>query len=363
MWRAAKVCFLYIGTVIGAGFASGREIALFFGDTAPWSVALAALFMAVPEALFLIAGKRALLPSGTAVKTGVFIAAFSSVAAMLAGCELALSDLTGITGLGVIAALLAGALVVGGTEKMKLANAVLIPLLLALLLAVYIKSGSPVFGGGFSLLKPMHYAGLDVLMGGMIISREGEKLNGKQIALTCVFSALFLGIVLFVLQNIVLSDGMNSSMPVIAVADKVGLKIAAGILVVIAVFTTLVSSLDVLTESVRGTLSSFGGVRAENPPRRSRFRSVAARLGEARDRPLVVFGCLVALYPVSFFGFENIVDSLYPFVGLCGMVMTVLTAARLAGALLGSRQGKGFASKFRSALAPKQKPRELRGRA
>ena len=141
------------------------------------------------------------------------------------------------------------------------------------------------------------------------------------------------------------------------------MKLAAGILVVIAVFTTLVSSLDVLTESVRGTLSSFGGVRAENSPRRSRFRSVAARLGEARDRPLVVFGCLVALYPVSFFGFENIVDSLYPFVGLCGMVMTVLTAARLAAALLGSRPGKGFASKFRSALAPKQKPRELRGRA
>ena len=214
MWRAAKVCFLYIGTVIGAGFASGREIALFFGDTAPLNVALTAVFMAVPEALFLVAGKLGALPSGTVVKTGVFVAAFSSVAAMLAGCELALVELTGFAGLGVIAAIAAGMLVIGGTEKMKLANTVLIPLLLILLLVVYVKSGSPVYGGSFSLVKPAHYAGLDVLMGGMIISREGKKLNGKEIALTCAFSAAFLGIVLFVLQNIVLSDGTNASMPV-----------------------------------------------------------------------------------------------------------------------------------------------------
>lgn len=61
-------------------------------------------------------------------------------------------------------------------------------------------------------------------MGGMVISREGRKLKGKEIALTCVFSTLFLGVVLFVLQNIVLSDDFGSSMPVLAVAEGVGLK-------------------------------------------------------------------------------------------------------------------------------------------
>lgn len=364
MWRAVKVCFLYIGTVIGAGFASGREIALFFGDTAPLNVALAAVFMAVPEALFLVAGKLGALPSGTVVKTGVFIAAFSSVAAMLAGCELALVDLTGIAGLGVIAAIAAGMLVIGGTEKMKLANTVLIPLLLALLLAVYIKSGSPVYGGSFSLVKPMHYAGLDVLMGGMIISREGKKLSGKEIALTCLFSAAFLGVVLFVLQNIVLSDKMSSSMPVLAVADGVGLKIAAGILIVIAVFTTLVSSLDILSDSLTDALrgAAASPLRAHGRARKTARRSerkthrtsgnadrlptteppqaakekrgvlhrAAAYISAPEHRSLAVFLCLLLLYPVSFFGFENIVNSLYPFVGLCGVAMTVLTALKLA---------------------------------
>ena len=280
MWRAAKVCFLYIGTVIGAGFASGREIALFFGDTAPWNVALAALFMAVPQALFLTAGKAGALPNGFAVRTGVLIAALSSVAAMLAGCELALYELCGIAGLGAAAAVAAGVTVAGGTEKMKLVSAVLIPLLLVLLLAVYLKSGAPTHDGSLSLLKPAHYAGLDVLMGGMIISREGKNLRGREIVSTCLMSAVFLAAVLFMLQNIVLSDEMHSSMPVIAVADQVGLKTAAGVLVVIAVFTTLVSALDILTESVRDAFA-----RLAVSPSLSEAEGARSPALRARDPP------------------------------------------------------------------------------
>ncbi len=326
MWRAAKVCFLYIGTVIGAGFASGKEIALFFGDTAPAGVALAAFFMALPEALFLYAGKHDLMPSGTVVRTGVFIAALSSVAAMLAGCELALDDLTGVAGLGALAAVAAGVLVVLGTEKMKLANALLIPLLLLLLVAVYVKGGAPAFGGTFSLLKPVHYAGLDVLIGGMIISKEGKKLSSKEIFFTCAMSALFLGGVLFMLQNIVLSDETHSSMPVLAVAESVGLKAAAGVLVVIAVFTTLVSSLSILTDE---SVSALAGYAASPSRRRGLLRRAAAYLSSPSHRAAAVFCCLAALYPVSFFGFENIVAALYPFVGACGVVMTAVTAFKV----------------------------------
>ena len=320
------MCFLYIGTVIGAGFASGKEIALFFGDTAPAGVALAAFFMALPEALFLYAGKHDLMPSGTVVRTGVFIAALSSVAAMLSGCELALDDLTGVAGLGALAAVAAGVLVVLGTEKMKLANALLIPLLLLLLVAVYVKGGAPAFGGTFSLLKPVHYAGLDVLIGGMIISKEGKKLSAKEIFFTCAMSALFLGGVLFMLQNIVLSDETHSSMPVLAVAESVGLKAAAGVLVVIAVFTTLVSSLSILTDE---SVFALAGYAASPSRRRGLLRRAAAFLSSPSHRAAAVFCCLAALYPVSFFGFENIVAALYPFVGACGVVMTAVTAFKV----------------------------------
>ena len=331
MWRALKVCFLYIGTVIGAGFASGREISLFFGDTAPLNVAFSAVFMAILEALFLIAGRVRALPDNTAVRTGVVIASFSSVTAMLAGGEYALFSVTGLHSLGVLMAVAAGWLVVSGIEKIKLANSLLIPLLIALLLAVYFKNGAPVFQGSFSIVKPLHYSGLDVLLGGIVISREGEKLKKSELAATCVFSTLFIGGVLFVLQNIVLSDDLRSSMPVLAVAEKVGLKSGAGILIAIAIFTTLVSSLDVLVSYIRRAFALYAERHAVSPREKpSPLARFAAFYSLPDNRRLAVFLPLPVLYAVSLFGFDLIVDSLYPFVGLCGMAMTAGTAFNLA---------------------------------
>ena len=330
MWRVLKIAFLYIGTIIGAGFASGREISVFFGDTAPLGVALSALFMAALAALFMTAGKLSALPDGTAVRTGVVIASFSSVAAMLAGGEFALQSVFGVPSLGVVMAVAAGVTVTLGIEKIKVVSTVLIPLLIALLVVIYVKVGAPVFQGSFSLVKPLHYSGLDVLLGGIVIAREGKKLNGKQIVGVAVLCALAIGVMLFILQNIVLSDDLRSSMPVLAVAEKVGLKSAAGILIVIAIFTTLISSLDVLVDYVRQAFALYAerhpATRAAKPSpmlRFARFCTLPA------NRRLAVFLPLPVLYAVSLFGFDLIVDSLYPFVGLCGMAMTAGTALKL----------------------------------
>ena len=130
-------------------------------------------------------------------------------------------------------------------------------------------------------------------------------------------------------------------MPVIAVADQVGLKTAAGVLVVIAVFTTLVSALDILTESVRDAFARLAVSPSLSEAESTHFPALRARIGRFAEafsspsrRTAAVFVCLAALYPVSFLGFETIVDALYPFVGLCGVAMTVLTALSLAKKLI-----------------------------
>lgn len=330
--RALRVTFLYIGAIIGAGFASGREIAVFFGDTAPAWVALSALFMGLLAALFMTAGKTGALPAGTAVETGVTVASFSSAAAMIAGSEYVLRAAAGVPLFGAVAAIAAGAVVSRGIERIKTVSTLLIPLLVVLLVAVYLKNGAPVFGGEFSVVKPMHYAGLDVLLGGMMISREGKDLSAKQIAAVSLLSAAVFGLLLFMLQNIVLSDDMNSSMPVLAVADRVGLSAVATVLIIIAIFTTLVSSLDLLTQ--RACSAAARASAKTGPARGGRVAALAMRAAafasESDGRTTVAFGLLCLLYPVSFFGFETIVDTLYPFIGLCGIAMTLWTAARLA---------------------------------
>ena len=54
---AFKSSCLFVGTVIGAGFATGEEIKLYFGGTDMGSVCLSALFFGVFSALFMIFGK------------------------------------------------------------------------------------------------------------------------------------------------------------------------------------------------------------------------------------------------------------------------------------------------------------------
>lgn len=96
MKKAFKTAALYVGTAIGAGFSSGREIALFFGDASPVNVAISSVFMSLLCALFLVAGKQKMIPKGALVKLGVFLAASISLCAMLAGGDFITYSMTGI---------------------------------------------------------------------------------------------------------------------------------------------------------------------------------------------------------------------------------------------------------------------------
>ncbi len=313
MLTAIKVTFLFIGTSIGAGFSSGREIALFFGDTSPWCVALAAVFIAILCALFLVAGKYDLIPDNLAVKVATFFAGSVSLVSMLAGGEHILRDLTGVPLLGLVMTLVGAVTVILGIEKIKWANTILIPLLIVMMLTIFIKLGGPVYNGSVSIWKPLKYSGLDVLLAGMVLSREGKKLSGKQIAISSIGICLFMFAILFVLQNIVLSDEMNSSMPVLGVSDKVGLRAVSGVLISSAIFTTLIGALEIV--------SVYGG---EFLSKTKRLSSLAL----PKNKPFVVLGALLIFYPISFLGFEKIVDTFYPFVSLCGVALTFVIALK-----------------------------------
>ena len=43
--RCLQVCFIYIGAIIGAGFATGREIMLYFGGSGMFSGIVAGILM------------------------------------------------------------------------------------------------------------------------------------------------------------------------------------------------------------------------------------------------------------------------------------------------------------------------------
>ena len=310
MKKAFKTAALYIGTAIGAGFSSGREIALFFGDASPFNVAISSVFMSLLCALFLIAGKQRMMPQGKIVKLGIFLAASISLCSMLAGGDFIMYSMTGIPlAFGLAMTLLGGIIVVLGIEKIRLLNAVLVPLIVLSITLVFAKLPTPAHSLPFMLSKPILYSGLDVLLGGVIVSKEGENLTYKQIFLSCIMICAFMFGMLFMLQTVVLSDQNASLMPVLAVSDRLHMKWACGVLIAAAIFTTLVSSLKIVSDGVRDFASNFKRISA---------------LSNDENKAIVVFGCLVVAYPLSFFGFDNIVDYLYPFNSVCGVILTCL---------------------------------------
>lgn len=314
MLSALKVAFLFIGTSIGAGFSTGREIALFFGETSPWCVALSSVFIALICAIFLIAGKYDLIPNNIPVKVATFIAGAVSLVSMLAGSEKILSDLTGVSLLGLVMIILGAIIVIMGIEKIKWANTILIPLLILMMIVLYIKIGAPINSGSVSILKPLHYSGLDVLLAGMVLSKEGKKLTGKQILMCVSAICLFMFGILFILQNIVLCDEMHSSMPVLAISSSVNMRAVSGVLIASAIFTTLIGALETVWFYSADFLSKSKKLHPLSLP---------------KNKCYLTFIILLVFYPISFLGFEKIVDTCYPFVSLCGITLTIFITIKV----------------------------------
>lgn len=310
MKKALKTTFLYIGTAIGAGFSSGREIALFFGEASPLNVAISSVFMSALCGLFLIAGKQNLIPKGKAISLCIFVSASISLCAMLAGGDFIMYSMTGIpVFLGLAMTILGGIIVVLGIEKIKIVNSILVPMIVLSIVLIYSKLPTPSYSLAFSLSKPVLYSGLDVLLGGVIISEEGKNLSYKEIILSCLLTCGFMFGMLYMLQTIVLTDTNHSLMPVLAISHQVNLKAICGVLIATAIFTTLVSSLKIVSDNLQSFLSN---------------RKKIKTLGEEKNKSLIVFFCLLVAYPLSFFGFDNIVDNLYPFISACGVLFTVV---------------------------------------
>ena len=112
MKRAFKISSLFIGTVIGAGFASGREVALYFGNLSPLVVATAGLFLGGFAASFLVAGKFGLIWKSKFYTAMVLFGSVITIAAMLAASEDILYEMTSLRFLGLLSGILGMVIVV-----------------------------------------------------------------------------------------------------------------------------------------------------------------------------------------------------------------------------------------------------------
>lgn len=293
MKKALGLCGAFVGTVIGAGFATGREITLFFSDYSVLSVVLSGFFLG----LFCYVILRLSSSFGNvftsfgflekALRTFAFVANFCVLCATTAGSDVVIKNLFSIEGGAIITALICLAVVLFGIKGIKTMNLLIVPVILVLVLVVFFKDFHLHFDGKFGVGNSFTYASMNLITGGFFIGATGDAPTKKESAICAVLSGIILTIMLVCVYSV--TKNVSAEMPFIERADALGLRIVGNVVLYLAMITTVIGTLSVCSSN-------------------NKIAAVA-----------VTVLALLA----STFGFAGIVDTFYPIIGALGGAVVV----------------------------------------
>ncbi|MDI7247939.1 MAG: hypothetical protein QME92_10815 [Bacillota bacterium] len=349
------VAATYIGTVVGAGFASGQEVLQFFGHfgmkgipAVGLAVALFSLYGYFILELGRRLGARSHLPVvreaggrvvGTAVDGVITFFLFGALAAMTAGAGAVFDEQFGVPSavgnvLLVVAALLT---VLAGIHGVVTAISAVVPALLVAVVGIGIATllRTPLHPAAIRALDPARaavpswplaavvYVSYNIVLAVGVLAPLGAIAAGgpRTLKLGAVLGGLGLGVGAFAIDLALLA-----TLPQSATLQVPMIYIAGRFPVLVQVGYTLVLLLEIYTTAV-GNL--YGFVARIAKPRSAAFRW------------LVVATSVIALL-AGRLGFSRIVRILYPAVGYAGLLLLLaLTYRLIQGILSGSRPGGG----------------------
>ncbi len=304
-FQSVITAFTIVGSIIGAGFISGKEIYEFFASDFSFS----GIYLTFLLFAFLIGFTMQENLNETSEKA---VGLFVSVANIfISGCMVAglnevykslFCQIEKVEILTVISAILIFIISckgIGATEKL---NGILIPIVIAVIIVFGLLKGnktavnlSPKTYGG--VVKPAVYVGFNVILSTKVIKKSGEKLSPPFKILSSIITSLIVCMLIWVISLAVVNVDKSVEMPFrkLFVGNK-KLCIIVDIITVFAIFTTLVSSFYTSLEII---------------PKQS---GVFVKI--------IVF--LLAL-AISKIGFSSIVERVYPTVGILSYAVIFIT--------------------------------------
>lgn len=302
---AFKVSGLFIGTVIGAGFATGEEIRLYFRGQNDLTVIISALVFALFCALFLFASKKKKPPLRKWIKIvweiAKFLCAGISLVAMCSACEQIIFGAIGFKSAGVW--LFALCAVLGEKENKVLAfiNAVIVPIIVIFIIGVYIGADTEsLYVATPKILPAFLYSAMNIFGGAIMLDRMGAEMSKKQIIHSTVISFVIMCLLMLCIKKIVETNSL--SMPLLCVAKDNKMVISGILVVLLAVFTTMLSDVSIMYDSM----------------------SKVASKKCIRILVLCAF-CLIGICS----DFSKTVSTLYPVISYCGVVYVLHATVRL----------------------------------
>jgi len=340
VWTVYNIAVLYIGAVIGAGFASGQEILQFFivfEKKGLWGIVLAAALFSLLGGLVMLLAVSVRSASYNDVYRLVMgripgrimdglslVMLPGGLVVMLAGGSAVFSEHLGLPGwLGTM--LIAGvtiAILSRGLKGVVTANAALVPLKVAVILLIcfltLIYSGEGAGGEinhGSSagsrvnwLWSAILYVSYNMVVPVAVLSSLGGKVTAREGVLGGVAGGIVLGLVtamVYLAGRIFYPQITGYEVPLLYIAGQMGsvVKVALGPLIWLAILTTAIAD----------------------------AHGFASRFADARTRRYKLIGTALVLMavPLSTLKFSYLVGMLYPLFGYVGLILLIALLAVL----------------------------------
>ncbi|MDD4211539.1 MAG: hypothetical protein PHC46_04050 [Clostridia bacterium] len=329
---ALKTAFLILGIVIGAGFASGKEIATFFLDYSNFSsilLVLMAFLIFYIIYIFVRVGRFIKPKAVNDITTPIFkkyskvidaiviLSLFISTFAMLAGVDALATDVFvdySFPYFSIILCFLIVLIVMGGLKSLLQVNSIIVPIIIVLVIGI--AASFLIFGNlgvvdlgvevsfinfGTGVFSVLLYVCMNMFTVGIIVAEIGAMINNKGAAKIAIYSMILIticvGIVLIAILN---SSNLiaTSDMPMIRIAYSMGEVTGAiySLVILFGIFTTAIAA----SFAVNNWLIQF-----------------------IKDKLIAISIIVTLAFIVSRLGFSNIVQFFYPIEGVFGLVFIV----------------------------------------
>ena len=201
VFHAARATAVLVATLIGAGYATGREVSQYFGRANVATLVFSALCMGLLCTLFLYIGTRTDRPRGKVMqvyRVVLSVAAVVSCGTMISAGKTLLSG----AGVGILTAL-GGVALAMHRRVFCTANLVAVPVLVGLVLVAYCGAVHIDSGTSFLPLSAANYAGMNLLFEGELLRREGKGMTPRGIVLSGVGIAACMGLLMVLMHRMV----------------------------------------------------------------------------------------------------------------------------------------------------------------
>ena len=242
--KGMRATAVLVGTLIGAGYATGREVSQYFGRASVLTVVLAALAIALLSVLFLYVGMRAGEPKGKwlqVYRTLLSLAAVASCGVMIAAGRALLG--------GVWTPLILGAIgvVLSATDRLfHGANLVAVPLLVILVLSALSDADPTPLGSGFLVGNALNYAGMNLLFEGELLRKEGRDMTPRAILIAGIAITGVMTFLLLAMRSMV--GDSPSALPFAKVCIAQGKEVVVKGVIVTAILTNIAGAMRLVPD-------------------------------------------------------------------------------------------------------------------